>query len=177
MQPTSAMAPPSPSLDAELSILSDGQPRSATEIFDEGVKRGLFDPHRQNRDVIYSGICFYIERALGRGNKPLIIQDPDRRFRLNRPVDDWPSVDTTGLPPLVNSSEPPAAAAILNSLRAAATGSDSEAFERAVCAAFELLGFSATHVGGGGAPDGYADALLGRAAISCYDRVQARVHG
>lgn len=172
MQPHPIMRPPSPNLDAELSILADGQPRSAAEIFAEGVKRGLFDPHRQSRDEIYADLQFYIERTTGRGNKPIIVQDADRRFRLNRPVDDWPSIDSTGLPPLVPGSEPHAAADdVLKALQTAAGGSDSEAFERAVCAAFELFGFSATHVGGNGAPDGYADALLGelryRVMIEC----------
>lgn len=172
MQPGLVMGPPSPNIDAALSILADGQPRSASEIFAEGVKCGLFDPHRQTRNEIYADICLYIERTVGIGVKPLIVQDPDRRFRLNRPVDDWPSIDTTGLPSLAFSSEPPAAAvADLKALQTATNGSDPEAFERAVCAVFELFGFAATHVGGIGAPDGYADALLGelryRVMIEC----------
>lgn len=56
-------------------------------------------------------------------------------------------------------------------LQTAASGSDPDDFERAVCAAFELFGFGATHVGGNDAPDGYADALLGelryRVMIEC----------
>jgi hypothetical protein len=166
------MSPRSPTLDAALSILADGKPRSATEIFAEGVRRGLFDPRRQKRRYIYSDLWEYIDRALGVGNKPLIIQDSDRRFRLSRPIDDWPAIDTTGLPPLTPASALSAAAAdTIAALRSATNGSDYEAFERAVCAAFELFGFAATHVGGNGAPDGYADALLGelqyRVMIEC----------
>jgi hypothetical protein len=90
------------------------------------------------------------------------VQDPDRSFRLNRPIDDWPDLDTTGLPPLAVPAQPPAsAAATIAALQKASSGSDPDAYERAVCAAFELFGFASTHVGGNDAPDGYADALLG----------------
>ena len=172
MQSAPIMGPPSPNLDAALSILADGQPWSATELFAEGVKRGLFDPRCQSRNQIYEDLRLYIQRALELGKNPVIIQEPDRRFRLNRPIDDWPSIDNTGLPPLGVSSEPPtAAAAVLKTLQDTIAGSDSEAFERAVCATFELFGFAATHIGGVGAPDGYADALLGelqyRVMIEC----------
>jgi hypothetical protein len=44
---------------------------------------------------------------------------------------------------------------------AAAGGTDPTAFERAVGAAFEPLGFKAAHVGGTMNPDGYLDAMLG----------------
>jgi len=166
------MSPPSPNLDAAFSILADGKPRSATEIFEEGIKRGLFDPQRQTRNNIYSALSAYFERALGCGIKPFIVQDPDRRFRLNRPIDDWPAIDSTGLPPLALASAPPATAApVIAALQSAGGSSDFDAFERAVCATFELFGFAATHVGRIGAPDGYADALLGelqyRVMIEC----------
>jgi hypothetical protein len=56
-------------------------------------------------------------------------------------------------------------------LQQAASGSDPESFERAVCATFDLFGFATTHIGGNDAPDGYADALLGelsyRVMIEC----------
>jgi hypothetical protein len=158
------MAPPSPLLDAALSILTDGKPRSADEILAAGQRLGLFD-QSQTRKHIYTALSQYVERTLGRGRKPLITEDPDRRFRLNRPIDDWPAIDTTGLPPLRIPTAPPAnAAKAIATLQAAAAGTDSEAFERAVCATFELFGFAATHVGGNDAPDGYADALLGELA-------------
>ena len=102
-----------------------------------------------------------IQRTLGRGNKPLFVEDPDRRFRLNRPVDDWPDIDTTGLAPLAVPATPPVEAVpAINALQQAASGSDPDAFERAVCAMFEFFGFATVHVGGNDAPDGYADALL-----------------
>ena len=105
------MSAPSPMLDAAFSILADGKPRSAEEIFDEGVKRGLFDPAHQTRKYIYTALSQYIQRTLGRGNKPLFVEDPDRRFRLNRPVwNDWPDIDTTGLAPLAVPATPPAEA-------------------------------------------------------------------
>jgi len=165
------MAPPSPLLDAAFSILADGKPRTADEILAEGVRRGLFDA-TQTRKHIYTALSQYVERTLGRGRKPFITEDADRRFRLNRPIDDWPDIDTTGLPPLVIPTEPtPAAKPVITALLGAAAGSDPEAFERAVCATFDLLGFAATHIGGNDAPDGYADAVLGplayRVMIEC----------
>ncbi|MBV8531191.1 MAG: hypothetical protein JO104_07725 [Candidatus Eremiobacteraeota bacterium] len=155
------MAPPSPLLDAALSILADGKPRSADEILVQGQRLGLFD-QSQTRKHVYTALSQYVERTLGRGRKPLIIEEPDRRFRLNRPIDDWPAIDTTGLPPLALSASPPQdAAPAIAALQAAAAGTNPDVFERAVCATFELFGFAATHVGGNNAPDGYADALLG----------------
>lgn len=165
------MAPVSPLLDAALAILADGKARSADEILAEAVKRGLLDQN-QTRKHLYTALSQYIQRALGRGNKPLLVEESDHRFRLNRPMDDWPAIDTTGLAPLTVASEPPAAAAAtIAALKTAADGNDYDAFERAVCTAFELFGFAATHLGGPSAPDGYADALLGelryRVMIEC----------
>jgi hypothetical protein len=72
-----------PVLDAALSILADGKPRSAAEIFAEGVKCGLFDPQDKERIKFVAGsLTLYIERAHRRGHKPLVVQDNDRRFRL-----------------------------------------------------------------------------------------------
>jgi hypothetical protein len=45
-----------------------------------------------------------------------------------------------------------------------AHGDDPEAFERAVCEAFDALGFVSRHIGGNDAPDGVVDAPLGRLA-------------
>jgi hypothetical protein len=157
------MSPPSPLLDAALSILADGEPRSADEIFAVGMKRGLFGAH-VTRKRVYTALSQYIQRTLGRGNKPLFVEDAERRFRLNRPIDDWPAIDTTGLPALAIPTEPPPMAVnAIAALQKGASGSDPGDFERAVCAAFELFGFATTHVGGNDAPDGYADALLGEA--------------
>ena len=155
------MSPPSPLLDAALAILADGKARTADEILAEGRRRGLLET-AQTRKHIYTALSQYVERTLGRGRKPVITEDADRRFRLNRPIDDWPAIDTTGLPPLTIPVEPPpGAVAAIAALQSSARATDSVAFERAVCAAFELFDFAATHIGGNDAPDGYADALLG----------------
>lgn len=156
------LAPPSPLLDAAVSVLADGKPRTADEILAEGRRLGIFD-QSQTRKHIYTALSQYVERTLGRGRKPFIIEEADRRFRLNRPVDDWPALDTTGLAPLAAPRTPSSgAAATLAALQKSADTRDPAGFERAVCAAFELFGFAATHVGGNDAPDGYADALLGQ---------------
>lgn len=90
MKQTWVMPTARPVLDAALSILADGKPRSATEIFADGVKRGLFEPQDKERiKFIDESLALYIERAHRRGHKPLVVQDDDRRFRLNRPIDDW----------------------------------------------------------------------------------------
>jgi hypothetical protein len=109
---------------------------------------------------------------LGRGREPLVVHDVDHRYRLNRPLDDWPAIDTTGLASLELPAEPPAAAsAAVAQLKKAASGKDSEAFERAVCDMLPIFGFEAVHVGGDGSPDGYADAILGelgyRVMVEC----------
>ena len=165
------MAPPSPLLDAAVAILADGKPRSADEILAEGQRRGLFDAG-QTRKHIYTALSQYVQRTLGRGRKPDIVEDAERRFRLNRPVDDWPDINTTGLPPLaISAALPPAAAAVVAALQSAAAGSDPLAFELAVRDIIALLGFTAKHVGGNDAPDNIADALLGplayRATVEC----------
>lgn len=169
MQIPQIMSPPS-ILDPVLSILADGKPRTADEILAEGKRRGLF-AHDAGTKPIYTALEQYIERMLARGRKPLVIHGVDHRFRLNRPVDDWPQIDATGLPALDAPQHSADASATLAELKKAAAGTDSDAFERAVCKALEVFGFAATHVGGDGSPDGYADAVLGeltyRVMIEC----------
>lgn len=165
------MAHPRTLLDVVFSILADGKPRSSVEILAEAHRRRLV-PSDETSQQINGALSRYIERALFHGRKPDIVEDPDHRFRLNRPVDDWPAIDTTGLAPLTIPAEPPASAApAIAALQKAASGADSVAFEKAVCNMFAVLGFAATHLGGSGAPDGYADALLGelryRVMIEC----------
>lgn len=171
MEPALVMAFASPLLDAALAVLADGKARSPDQILAEAVKRGFLDYNRTSKNL-YTALTQSIQRALGRGNKPLFVEEIDHSFRLNRPMDDWPAIDTTGLPPVAVASElVPAAAAIIAALKTAADGKDYDAFERTTCKAFELYGFAATHLGGPSSPDGYADALLGelryRVVIEC----------
>ncbi|HEY6327286.1 MAG TPA: hypothetical protein VIW73_12320 [Candidatus Cybelea sp.] len=151
----------SPVLDASLSILADGKARSADEILAEAQRRELLGS-AETPKLVQNALSQFIQRALARGRKPIVLKEPGGRFRLNRPLDDWPPIDTTGLPALTPSAAPaPEAAATLAALERAAAGTDPTAFEAAVCKTFELFGFSGTHLGGHGAPDGHADALLG----------------
>jgi len=85
------------------------------------------------------------------------VQDRDRRFRANHPVDPWPA------PADAAAGRAPTAASLaaLERVRVAATGLDPAEFETAVCALFATLGFVATHLGGYDGPDGYLDAPLG----------------
>ena len=133
-------------------ILSDGKPRSADEIIDAAIAQGLW-PKEKTRKYLYVMLKMYVEKTLARGREPLIVQDPDRRFRLNHAPDDnpEPKPSATWVVPTK----------VIDHLSATSTGGDSEAFEQAVCDAFVLLGFKTTHVGGTANPDGYGDAVLG----------------
>lgn len=92
-------------------------------------------------------------KCIARGQKPQIVQDADRRFRLNRPAEDLPD------PKPETPSQVPQA--LIDQLHVSADGSDPTAFEVAVCQAFEMLGFFVKHIGGTMNPDGYLDAQLG----------------
>jgi hypothetical protein len=156
---------PSPVIDAALAILADGKARTADEILAIGVQRGLFAAD-MTRKRIYTALSQYVERAAGRGRKPRITEDAQHRFMLNHAPDDWPNLDLTGLPALTNSVPlTPQTQDAIDALARAAAQTDPTAFEIAVCEAFNHLGFAATHVGGNGQPDGYADALLGPLAF------------
>jgi DNA primase len=140
---------------AAIDILGDGRPRTSHEILSAALARELVPANTQNK-YVYSALIEYIARQLGRGRKPPILQDAQRRFHINEPPDDWPD--------LVHEPEPRADAAVqtlCDRLDETATGKDPTAFESAVCDAFAHLGFLTQHLGGHGEPDGVADAILG----------------
>jgi len=162
---------PSPVIDAAVAILADGKARTADEILAIGLKRGVFAAD-MTRKRVYTALSQYVERAAGRGRKPRIVEDAQHRFMLNHSPDDWPDFDTTGLLPLASGAHlSPAPRTAIDALQRAAEQTDPTAFEIAVCEMFNHVGFIATHVGGNGQPDGYADALLGplayRIMIEC----------
>lgn len=151
-----------------IAMLGDGKPRDAQTILDEGLARGLFAPATTKRSV-YENLLLYIHQEAAGGHKPAIVEDPvTRKFRINRPVDDWPDVPLAPHPRYIDR---PALDAIAARLRTAADGSDATAFEQAVCDAFVRLGFVTRHVGGMYAPDAILDAPLGplayRAIVEC----------
>lgn len=141
---------------AAVAILADGKPRSADELLAAAVAQGLLAAN-VTRKHLYIALTQYIARTKGVGRVPLIVQDPDRRFRANHPADDWPEPRE----PLAARPAPPDTAALAARLRATSTGAEPDAFERAVCDAFAALGFVARHIGGHEAPDGTLDAPLG----------------
>lgn len=143
-------------ITAAVEILGDGKPRTADELLAEALKRDLV-PSQTTRKYVYSALIEYIARQLGRGRKPPIVQDAQRRFRINEPADDWPDLVS---PPHAPASD--AARALADRLEATATGDDPSAFEAAVCDLFAHLGFLTQHLGGHAQPDGIADAILGR---------------
>ena len=147
-------------LSAALAVLADGKARTPQEILTEGIAMGVFAPSL-TRKHLYTDLYEYVMRTLGVGKKPEILHDEAQKtFRINRPLDVWPDVE---LPPLPRWLDEATIAKHAANLRAAATGDDPTAFEVAVCDAFGDLGFTATHIGGHGTPDGTLDAQLGSA--------------
>lgn len=152
-------------IDTALVVLADGHPRTGDEIWTEARRRHLL-PHTQKKDV-YIALVAYIERHSGQGRWCTIVQDVDRRFRLNHPLDDWPDPKH----PLAARKPVPDFDALRRELEKTQRGPEPAAYEIAVCRAFEALGFVVQHVGGNGAPDGVLDAPLGplayRSMLEC----------
>ena len=145
-------------INAAIAILNDGKPRTADELLEEAIEKKLI-PATTQRKYIYSALIEYIARAMGRNRKPPIVQDAQRRFRINEPPDDWPD-----LVPLSQPVVDDATRALCDRLETTSTGDDPTAFEIAVCDAFAHLGFLTQHLGGRGQADGVADAILGQLA-------------
>jgi DNA primase len=141
--------PRSEVLTVALRLLADGKPRSVDELLAEAIGRDLW-PKSERRKYVYATLKAYIEKCVARGQKPQIVEDPDRRFRLNHPADDLP--DPRPELPWQAPQD------VIDALGATAGGSDPTAFELAVCKAFEALGFCVRHVGGTMNPDGVLDA-------------------
>ncbi len=139
-----------------LRILGDGKPRTTEQLLHDGIARGLF-PAQMTIVPIDQALRQYLDRQAHNIRRSAIVRDPDRRVRANHPRDDWPDPAT----PLRSPGPSHASLAALDAVRATSVGRDPAAFERAVCALFESLGFVATHIGGNVAPDGYIDAPLG----------------
>ena len=163
-----------PIVAAAIAVLSDGAVMTADEILAEAVKRGLV-ASTMLKKYVYTSLIEYIARANGNGRRPKIVQTEDRSFRINEPEDHWPYVAMPPDPPVNKETQ-----ALIDRLGATAGGSDPQAFEQAVCDAFDALGFVSRHLGGQKAPDGYADAALGqlgyRVMIECKTGQYAVTH-
>ncbi|MBV9028298.1 MAG: hypothetical protein JO311_06735 [Candidatus Eremiobacteraeota bacterium] len=143
-------------ITAAIEILDDGKPRDADEILKEALAKTLVPPNT-SRKYVYTNLIEYIARQLGHGRKPQIVQDAQRRFRINEPPDDWPDL-------IPSQNQPPddgAVTELCRRLETTATGDDPAAFEAAVCDAFARLGFLTQHLGQYEQPDGIANAILG----------------
>jgi len=153
---------------AVLAILEDGKPRNTAAILREGIANGTLS-HSTPETNLYVNLTDYIARVTMRGERPEFVQDPvTREFRVNHPVDDWPDVVLAPRPRNISTDT---LALISERLRSTSTAKDPAAFELAVCDAFSLMGFVATHIGGNAMPDGTLDAPLGplgyRAILEC----------
>jgi len=163
-------------IDAALVVLADGRPRTYSEIFSEAVTHKIVGASA-NEKTWYNSLQGYIQRRFAEGRQALIVQDVDRRFRLNHPADDWPAPRTPlPAPRKITNAEKLSAA-----LHATARGVDPAAFEISVCDAFTGLGYAAKHLGGHAAPDGYIDAPLGqlgyRAMLECKTSHDSDIRG
>jgi DNA primase len=148
---------------AAMEILADGKARTADEILEEALRRHLLTADTK-RKYVYTALTEYIARQIAHQRHAPFLQDERRRFRINEPADDWPDI--------APAPRDHAQVAELNKrLEDTSSGDDPAAFEIAVCDAFAHLGFLTQHIGGGGAPDGIADAILGplgyRVTIEC----------
>jgi DNA primase len=152
-------------IQAAITLLADGKARTAEQIVDEAVAQKLMKPTPAT--TAYVSLISYITRCKGRNRHCDIVENPDRTFRLNEPPDAWPVVPVTPPAPLTKQQQD-----LIDRLRTSVLDGDNpDNFEIAVCDAFTTLGFAAKHIGGKGAPDGYADAQLGtlgyRVMIEC----------
>jgi hypothetical protein len=151
-----------------IALLSDGEPRDAQTILDEGRSKGLFTD-KTTKQSVYENLLLYMQQEVLNGRKPAVVLDHiTRKFRFNQPVDDWPDATLPARPRYVDRAELDAISA---RLRTTAVGSDPAAFEAAVCEAFALMGFVSRHLGRQYEPDGILDAPLGplayRAVLEC----------
>ncbi|HEY3676468.1 MAG TPA: hypothetical protein VGK84_10805, partial [Candidatus Tumulicola sp.] len=148
---------------AAIQILEDGKARNADLLLQEALKLGLLTAETK-RKYVYTALTEYIARQVAHGRRTPILQDEQRRFVINEPPDDWPDIEPA-------PRDEAQVEALCERLDATSTGDDPDAFEYAVCDAFAHLGFLTRHVGGHGAPDGIADAILGalayRVTIEC----------
>ena len=161
--PIHALAAPEPGtrgyiIAAALAVLADGRAHDADDILAGALERKLLPPST-TRKYVYTALHEYVERTLGAGKVPELVQVPgSAQFRLNEPADPWPAVSLAPPTRWVAARD---VDALVERLRATATGGDPTAFEVAACDAFAALGFLATHVGGNAAPDGILTAPLG----------------
>jgi DNA primase len=152
-------------IQAAITLLADGKARTAEQIVDEAVAQNLMKPTPAT--TAYVSLISYITRCKGRARHCDIVENPDKTFRLNEPPDAWPVVPVTPPAPLTKDQQD-----LIDRLHTSVLdGDDPDHFEIAVCDAFTALGFASKHIGGHGAPDGYADAQLGtlgyRVMIEC----------
>ncbi len=163
--PAQPPAPRNGVITAAVDVLGDGRPRTAHEILSAAIARQLMPPSTRNK-FVWSALVEYIARQRGHGRKPPIIQDVQRRFRINELPDDWPD-----LMPHPTPHADVAVHALCDRLEETSTGKDAGAFEASVCDAFARLGFLTRRLSESGAADGVGDAILGidgyRVAIEC----------
>src|ERR1700683_5090492 len=94
-------------ISAAMQILSDGVTRNADEILAEAVKHHLLAVDYKAK-YVYTALIEYIARANGNGRNPYIVQDENRNFRINEPLDDWPNLN----PPPPRPPDPQARALV-----------------------------------------------------------------
>ena len=90
-------------IKAALHVLADGRARDAGDILSEAMKAGLL-PDGTRRITLYTSLSQYVQRAIARRRRPLIVQDETtHEFRINHPVDDWPHIKPRTRPAAVSA--------------------------------------------------------------------------
>ena len=74
------LQPRSDVITVAFEIHADGKPRTVDEILAKAVTRDLL-PHDERKKYVYAALKAYVEKMIARGLRPVIVQDPDRRFR------------------------------------------------------------------------------------------------
>ena len=73
-------------------MLAGGRARDAGDILSEAMKAGLL-PDGTRRSTLYTSLSQYVQRAIARRRRPLIVQhETTHEFRVNHPMDDWPHI-------------------------------------------------------------------------------------
>ncbi len=155
-------------LDAVQALLSDGEPRSAQQLCDDGIARGLL-PKDTIAKYVHHAISELIDRERLHGERPTFVELADGRFALNVPQDPFASFK-------IEPRRDPGLDAMIALLTATAyrksapdpidNGNIGGPFERAVAQALSRFGFLVRHDGRGGEPDVVMTAPLGSAAYS-----------
>ena len=155
-------------ITATIDILNDGKPRDAKQLLQEALNRKLIPPNTTYH-YVYTALIEYIARQLGRGRKPPILQDAQRRFRINEPPDDWPNLVPPADLPVDRDAQ-----GLAHRLETTGSGDDPAAFERPSAIRSRISAFSPSISAAGPSPTASPMPFSARSAIVCCWNVRRR---